>query len=172
MPQISFFLLTSQLFPGDSQATKNPLYYWQTMINYGHCEKYFTYYPKYNDYVAMQSVKDDTTAEKKFCIVEADNTSPQFCATFPENFQQETLKMVVQDCKDTLCDLAKSGKWKAGWFKKSKAKKMPWLREMKKDGHQSLGYEDAFLGLAMSLPLGEPMATKCGKIVTCNQETG
>jgi hypothetical protein len=53
--------------------------------------------------------------------------------------------MVIADCKNRLCELAQSGKWKAGWFKQGKAKKMPWPREMQKDGHQSLGYEDAFL---------------------------
>lgn len=121
-----------------------PLYYWQTLIKYEHCNEFFTYLPKYNDYVAMQSVRDDTTADKEFCVVEGTTWPPQFCSTFPPDFQKETLKMVIADCKNRLCELAQSGKWKAGWFKQGKAKKMPWPREMQKDGHQSLGYEDAF----------------------------
>eukprot|EP00435_Cladocopium_sp_Y103_P066648 s56_g28.t4 len=139
-----FEVLTRALEGGDSQPTKNPLYYWQTSINYGYCHEYFTYYPKYNDYVAMQSVTDDTTPDKKFCIAEGDTWSPQFCSTFPPNFQKETSKIVNDGCKKKLCKLAKSGNWKAGWFKQNKAKKMPWPRQMLKDGHQSLGYEDAF----------------------------
>ena len=115
------------------------------MIKYGHCEKYFTYYPKYNDYVAMQSVEDVSTPDQKYCIVEGDTYSPHFCSTFPPGFQEETSRMVIKDCKKTLCELAKTGNWKAGWFKSSKAKKMPWPRHMKKYGHQSLGFEDAFL---------------------------
>ena len=141
---IALFLVTSQLLAGDLKTTKNPLYYWQTLIKYEHCDEFFTYYPKYNDYVAMQPVRDDTTSDKEFCVVEGDTYPPKFCSTFPPDFQKETLKLVIRDCKNTLCELAQSGKWKAGWFKQGKAKKMPWPREMQKDGHQSLGYEDAF----------------------------
>jgi hypothetical protein len=142
---IALFLVTSQLLAGDLKTTKKPLYYWQTLIKYEHCNEFFTYLPKYNDYVAMQSVRDDTTADKEFCVVEGTTWPPQFCSTIPPHFHKETLKMVIADCKNRLCELAQSGKWKAGWFKQGKAKKMPWPREMQKDGHQSLGYEDAFL---------------------------
>lgn len=166
---IALFLVTSQLLAGDLKTTKNPLYYWQTLIKYEHCDEFFTYYPKYNDYVAMQSVRDDTTSDKEFCVVEGDTYPPKFCSTFPPDFQKETLKLVIRDCKNTLCELAQSGKWKAGWFKQGKAKKMPWPREMQKDGHQSLGYEDAFPEQLFRVGVGLPILD--GGLTWANQQS-
>ena len=40
------------------------------------------------------------------------------------------------------CATAKTGKWKAGWFKKTAAKSMAWKGEM--PGHNSWGYKDVF----------------------------
>ena len=104
------------------------------------------YLPEFDDYVTMKYVSAYSSYEEKtvaFCSVTNHNGDADFCKVRKgAKTWNYVVKSVRRQCMAKLCNYAKTGKWKAGWFKKTGAKSMPWTGEM--PGHKSYGYKDVF----------------------------
>ena len=66
------------------------------------------------------------------------------CSRYDRSFREFVAKEVHLSCKKELCDYARTGNWKAGFwsYKQKKAVGMPW--HARKHGHASYGYQDVF----------------------------
>lgn len=120
--------------------------FWRTDL-YSDCGQYFIFFDngRYGGrYVRLQESKDHG-----FCMVQSKKyvrrpggfkwEDMQNCDIHKGSFATQILPDM---CKDELCHLAKTGQWKAGWFKQTKARKIGWIATM--PGHKSIGYEEAF----------------------------
>mmetsp|Transcript_65976 Transcript_65976/g.144704 ORF Transcript_65976/g.144704 Transcript_65976/m.144704 type:complete len:237 (-) Transcript_65976:28-738(-) len=125
--------------------TNRPITYLRTNVDTNRCNEFFMYFPEFDDYVKLQygSGYDDTMDERvEFCYVKAGGDA-DFCKVEKkQKMWNYVVESVREKCMAKLCNYAKTGKWKAGWFKKTDAKSMAWKGEM--PGHNSWGYKDVF----------------------------
>lgn len=133
--------------PASEQAWKAPKYdyqmgdVWSTHFQPENCSNYFIYYPRKSGYVVMQQPPD--WMNWNTCLLEAlwyDRPAKLCDHSKDGSFVTTTLPDM---CKEELCNLAKTGGWKAGLFKQKPAKKRPWHARMP-GARESIGYEDAF----------------------------
>ena len=119
--------------------------YSRTNVGTEYCNEFFMYFPDVDDYVKLQygSGYDDTMDERvEFCYVKAGGDA-DFCKVEKkQKMWNYVVESVREKCMAKLCNYAKTGKWKAGWFKQKAAKSMAWKSEM--PGHKSYGYKDVF----------------------------
>ncbi|CAE7385223.1 unnamed protein product [Symbiodinium natans] len=139
-----------QLTPSSYDGLDGVGVYWQTAVPLQDCEKYFMYFKKYDRFVALQRMQALNRVQVyNICAAEATQYGDvAFCQAEKEgpvwDSMQKFVSTKVEECKSTLCSLARTGEWKAGMFKykQDRAKKTPWRREL--PGHESLGFEEAF----------------------------
>ena len=123
-------------------------WYWWTNVPDDKCKETFVYDENRDDFYSLIYQKD-WVPDKSAHMSDSAFKAFEYCHTgdlceVPEGgvVWKYAKKLVHEKCKEMLCDLAKTGKWKAGWFKQSAAKSTPWHRTM--PGHKSYGYEDVF----------------------------
>eukprot|EP00438_Fugacium_kawagutii_P032699 Skav204473 [mRNA] locus=scaffold5533:115618:116325:- [translate_table: standard] len=128
-------------------------FFYVTNVPLNECEDYFVYLNSPQRFVAMQKVGAGDTA---FCAAGDFQGNANYCNNQKLDILVDYSKeWVPEQCKERLCDWAKTGRWrddelwKDGMFsvrrswRKWRGKSMPWPAQVD-DGTKSSGYEDVY----------------------------
>ena len=144
----------------DPRGRKGKRGYWYIPnIHVRDCMQYFVYLGDIDEFVRprkVYKVKDSEGEPRSFCSVGMQKPEwrrvVDVCRVEKGTTTWKKAKEFVEElCKERLCHLSTTGKWKKWWFFK-RAKQMPWKRELQQQGHKSYGVEDAFKKLCWRGP--------------------